>query len=275
MTETIGFIGLGALGAPIAANLIEAGYSLLVYNRTVSKADALVSRGARRVDRAAEAVNPGGIVVSLLWDDASVESVVTGDDFLERLGQGGVHVSMSTISPEASKALAAIHARHGAHFVEAPIFGRPEAAVAKKLWIPLAGPRAAKDRVRPVLEAMGGQGVYDFGEEIGAATTVKLVGNFLIISAARSMVEGLTLIEKNGFDPRPVVEMLTQTLFPAPIYQSYGRMIAEKTAAFSQSDIPLKDLGIFKRTAERVASPTAISSVLLDILTEQAGANRL
>jgi 3-hydroxyisobutyrate dehydrogenase-like beta-hydroxyacid dehydrogenase len=273
MTETIGFIGLGALGSPIAANLLEAGYPLLAYNRTASKADALVARGAERVDRAVDAVRPGGIVVSLLWDDASVEEVVTSDGFLERLGLGGVHVSMSTISPEGSKALAAMHARHGAHFVEAPIFGRPEAAVARKLWIVVAGPQAAKDRVRPLLEAMGGQGVFDFGEEVGAATTVKLVGNFLIISAARSLLEGLTLVEKNGFDPGPVANMLTQTLFPAPIYQSYGRMIAERSVAFSQSDIPLKDLGLFRKTAERAASPATISGVLLDLLREQAGAD--
>ena len=270
MAETIGFIGLGNLGFPIAANLLDAGYSLSVYNRTASKADALMSRGAERASRAVDAVSTGGIVVTLLWDDASVESVVAGDGFLERLGPGGVHVSMSTVSPEASKKLAAMHARHGSFFVEAPIFGRPEAAVARKLWIVFAGPQIAKGRVRPVLEAMGAQGSFDFGEEIGAATTVKLVGNFLIISAGRALLEGLTIVEKSGFDPKAAIDMLTQTLFPAPIYQSYGRMIAEKTATFSQSDIPLKDIGLFKKTAEQVASPAPISGLLLDLLKGQA-----
>jgi 3-hydroxyisobutyrate dehydrogenase-like beta-hydroxyacid dehydrogenase len=266
MTETIGFIGLGALGAPMAANLLKAGYSLRVYNRTASKADPLVAQGAERAERAADAVTAAGVVVSLLWDDASVEAVVTKDRFLERLGPGGVHVSMTTVSPEGSKRLAALHVDQGCLFVEAPIFGRPEAAVAKMLWIASAGPTAAKDRVRPILEAMGAQGVFDFGEAIGAATTVKLVGNFLIMSAGRSLMEGLTLAEKNGVDARAVVDMLTQTLFPAPIYQSYGRMIADKSPPPAQSDIPRKDLGLFIQTAEQVSSPTAISSLLLSLM---------
>jgi 3-hydroxyisobutyrate dehydrogenase-like beta-hydroxyacid dehydrogenase len=266
MVETIGFIGLGNLGLPIAANLLGAGYPLLVYNRTSSKADALVSRGAERVDRAADAVRTGGIVVTLLWDGPSVESVVTSDDFLQRLGPGGVHISMSTVSPETSKSLAAMHARHGSLFVEAPVFGRPEAAVAKQLWIPFAGPRAAMDRIRPVLEAMGAHGVFDFGEVVGAATTVKLVGNFLLISAARSLMEALTMVEKSGFDPMAVTDMLTRTLFPAPVYQSYARMIAGRSSPAGQSGIPLKDLGLFRTTAEQAAAPTPISSLLLEIV---------
>ena len=270
MAETIGFIGLGSLGAPIAANLLEAGYSLRVYNRTASKADALVERGAERADTAADAVTPDGIVVTLLWDDASVENTLASQGFLERLGPGGVHVSMSTISPDASKRLDALHARHGSQFVEAPIFGRPEAAADKLLWIPFAGPAAAKDRVRPVLEAMGAQGLFDFGEEIGAATTVKLVGNFLLISAARSLQEALTMTQKTGFDPKATIEMLTQTLFPSPIYQAYGRMFGQGTPALSQSAIPLKDVGLFKTAADQAAVPTPVSAMLLQLLSAGA-----
>lgn len=262
MTETIGFIGLGALGAPVAANLLAAGYRLRVYNRTPAKADPLVAKGAVRAESPADAAQPGGIVVTLLWDDASVEAVVASDGFLKRLGEGGLHLSMSTISPEGSKKLAAIHAAHGVDFVEAPIFGRPDAAIARGLWIPVAGAQAAKDRVRPVLEAMGAKGVFDFGERIGAATTVKLVGNFLISSAARSLMEGLTMAERNGADPMAVVEMLTTTLFPAPIYQSYGRMIAQKTVPATQSPIGAKDLGLFISTAARVGAPSPVASLL-------------
>jgi 3-hydroxyisobutyrate dehydrogenase-like beta-hydroxyacid dehydrogenase len=193
------------------------------------------------------------------------------DGFLEQLGPNGIHLSMSTVSPEMSKKLAAIHAQHGSIFVEAPIFGRPEAAVARQLWIPFAGPQVAKERVRPLLTAMGGQGIFDFGEEVGAATLVKLVGNFLISSAVRSLSEALSMAEKNGVDPKAVVDMLTQTLFPAPIYQSYGKMIAEKTVPFSQSKIPLKDIGLFKKTAQQVESPTPIASLLYDLLRSAEG----
>ena len=228
MSETIGFIGLGDLGQPMATNLLNAGYPLRVYNRTASKAEALVAQGAQLATRPADAVTSGGIVASIVWDDAALESVVMSEGFLERLAPGGIHVAMSTVLPETSKKLAAIHAQHGCVYVEAAVFGRHEAAIAHQLWIPFAGPQQAKERVRPLLQAMGGQGIFDFGEEVGAATLVKLVGNFLITSAGFSMREALVMAEKNGVDPKAVVDMLTQTLFDAPIYRTYGKRIAEK-----------------------------------------------
>lgn len=266
MKERIGFIGLGNLGLPMATNLLNAGYPLVVHNRTASKAETLVTQGAQLARRPVDAVTPGGIVATMVWDDAAVESVVTSDGFLEQLGQGGIHLSMSTISPETAKRLAAMHAHHGSYYVEAPIFGRPEAAVAKKLWIPIAGSQIAKERVESLLKAMGGQGIFDFGEEVGSATLVKLVGNFLISSAVRSLREALSMAEKNGVNPKAVIDMLTSTLFTAPIYQSYGKMLAEKTDSFSQSKIPLKDVGLFIKTAEKVESATPISGLLRDLM---------
>ncbi|HEX6552971.1 MAG TPA: NAD(P)-dependent oxidoreductase [Ktedonobacteraceae bacterium] len=279
MSEMIGFIGLGQLGLPMATNLLKAGYPLRVYNRTASKAQSLLAQGAQLASRPGDAVTSGGIVATIVWDDAALESVVMSDGFLERLGPGGIHLAMSTVLPETSKKLAAIHAQYDCTYVEAAIFGRPEAAVARQLWIPFAGPQQAKERVRPLLQAMGGQGIFDFGEEIGAATLVKLVGNFLIGSAAYSLREALSMAEKNGVDPKAVVEMLTHSLFPAPIYQSYGKRIAEKTeigqtAAFNQSKIPLKDVGLFKKTAQQVESPTPIASLLYDLLRSDAGTAR-
>src|SRR6266702_2835833 len=271
MSETIGFIGLGHLGLPMATNLLNAGYPLRVYNRTASKAETLVAQGAQLAPRPVDAVTSGGIVASIVWDDASLERVVMSDGFLEHLGPGGIHLSMSTMLPETAKKLAAIHAQHDCAYVEAPIFGRPEAAVARTPWIPFAGPRPAKERVRPLLQAMGAQGIFDFGEEVGAATLVKLVGNFLIVSAGYSLREALSMAENNGVDPKAVVDMLTQTLFPAPIYQSYGKMIAEKTVTFNQSAIALKDAGLFKNTAQQVESPTPIASLLYDLLRSDEG----
>lgn len=268
MTETLGFIGLGALGVPVASNLLQAGYRLRVHNRTPAKADPLIARGATWAARPADAATPGGIVVTLLWDDASVEATVASEDFLPRLGQGGVHVSMSTVSPDASRRLARSHAWHGSHLVEAPIFGLPAAAAARKLWIPFAGPEAAKKRVRPLLEAMGAQAVFDFGDQVGAATTVKLAGNFLIISAAASLTEALSLAKGNGVDPQAVVDMLTATLFPAPIYRNYGRSVAEGIAGLNRSAIPGKDLGLFQRSAEAVGSPARIADLLLSLREE-------
>ena len=266
MSETIGFIGLGRLGIPMATNLLKAGYPLRVYNRTTSRADSRVREGAQLAARPAEVVTTGGIVATIVWDDEALESVVMSDGFLEHLGPGGIHLSMSTVLPATAKKLAATHAEHGCVYVEATIFGRPEAAVAHQLWIPLAGPQKAKERVRPLLQAMGGQGIFDFGEEVGAATLVKLVGNFLITSAGYTVREALSMSEKNGVDPKAVIDMLTSTLFTSPIYQSYSRRIAEKAAIFGQSKIPLKDVGLFQKTAQQVESPTPIASLLHDLL---------
>ncbi|HEX2913164.1 MAG TPA: NAD(P)-dependent oxidoreductase [Chloroflexia bacterium] len=269
--EKIGFIGLGLLGLPMATNLQQAGYSLVVYNRTASKAEALVARGAEEATTPVEAVQRGGLTISILWNDAVLEKTVTSDGFLEKLGPGGIHLSMATIQPETARRMAKLHADYGCTFVEATIFGRPEAAAARELYIPVAGPQAAKEKVWPLLEAMGGKGLFDFGEEIGAANVVKLIGNYLIFSAAQSMQEGLALAEKSGVDPKAVVQMLTTTLFSAPIYQSYGKRIAEKSAATGQSPIPLKDIGLFKTCAAKLEMPTPIADLLDVLLKKEAG----
>lgn len=266
MSDVIGFIGLGHLGLPMATNLLNARYALRVYNRTASKADTLVAQGAHLASRPVDAVTTGGIVATIVWDDAALESVVRSDGFLEHLGPSGIHLSMSTVLPETSKKLAALHAQHGSVYIDAPIFGRPEAAVAHQLWIPFAGPQSAKERVRPLLQAMGAQGIFDFGDEVGAANMVKLVGNFLIASAGYSLREALSVARRSGVDPRAVVDMLTQTLFDAPIYRSYGARIAGHTSPFSQNAIPLKDVGLLNQTAQQVETPTPIAHLLLDLL---------
>lgn len=270
MSERIGFIGLGHLGLPMANNLLDAGYPLRVYNRTASKAQPLLAKGAQLANSPADAATSGGIVATIVWDDAALQNIVMSEGFLERLGPGGIHLAMSTVLPETSKRLAATHAEHGITYVEAPIFGRPEAAIARNLWIPLAGPQDAKERVRPVLKTMGGKGIFDFGAEVGAANIVKIVGNFLIFSAAYSLREALLMAEDNGVDPKAVIDMLTRTLFPDPIYQNYGKMIAEKTAIFGESPIPLKDVGLFKTTTQQVDSSTPIANLLLDLLRTDA-----
>ena len=117
MSEMIGFIGLGHLGLPMATNLLKAGYALRVYNRTASKAESLVAQGAQLVTRPVDAVMPGGIVATIVWDDAALESVVMSHGFLERLGPGGIHLAMSTVLPETAKKLAALFNKSGVKFL--------------------------------------------------------------------------------------------------------------------------------------------------------------
>ena len=144
MAEHLGFIGLGLLGLPMATNLVAAGYQLSVYNRTAAKADPLVARGAKLAANALDAAQP--IVVTSLWDGPVVESLIT-PEFLDRM-TGGLHISTTTMLPATSKQLAELHAKHGVGFVEAPVFGRPEAAAAKQLAIPYAGSARDKDRAK-------------------------------------------------------------------------------------------------------------------------------
>ncbi|WP_420596432.1 NAD(P)-dependent oxidoreductase [Deinococcus sp.] len=269
MNESIGLIGLGDLGQPVARNLLASGYPLTVYNRTASKTEPLVALGAEAAARPSEAVTIGGTVLTIVADDAALESVVMSEGFLEALGEGGVHLSMSTVSLALSRKLAALHAQHGSSLIEAPVFGRPEAAAARQLWICTAGPQAAKQRVQPVLDALG-QGTYDFGEAIGAALTVKLAGNFMILSAGLAITEALKTAKASGVDPVKVIEMLTQTLFPAPIYQSYGQLIAADPDRMMTNWIGQKDMGLFRALSAAVGADTPLASLLQEQLQAAA-----
>lgn len=268
MSETIGFIGLGNMGLPIASNLLAAGYSLKIYNRTPEKAQPLVEQGAQAVQYPAEVVEPGGIVITMLANDAALESVVLGENgILSHAGKDSIHLSMSTVSPATAQKLNALHQQQGSNYVAAPVFGRPDAAAARKLWIAFSGQPIAKSRVKPVLEQLG-QGIFDFGEDAGAANVVKLAGNFLIVSAIEAMSEAFTLAEKYGIDRTEIANLFGQTLFACPIYQNYGRMIAQQQyepAGFKLS-LGLKDVTLALQTAKDSQMPLPLASLLHDRL---------
>jgi len=266
MSEPIGFIGLGKMGFPIAENLLRAGHPLKVYNRTASKAAGLVAAGAQSVSSPAEVATSGGIVVSMLADDHAIEEICAGDDsFVTRLGAGGIHISMSTIAPATARRLAEEHAKKNVTYVAAPVFGRPEAAASRQLAICVSGPADAKRRVAPILAAVG-RATFDFGEDTGAANVVKVCGNFLLAAAIEAMAEAFTLAEKNGVDRKRVAEMLTQTLFPCPVYQGYGKRIAENSyepAGFRLA-LGLKDINLVLQTAGSSPMPMPLGSLLRD-----------
>jgi 3-hydroxyisobutyrate dehydrogenase-like beta-hydroxyacid dehydrogenase len=262
----IGFVGLGAMGAPMAANLMAAGYKPRVYNRTASKADPLVAQGAVRVEQPGDAAVPGGVVITMLADDAALETVTLGNaGVAESLGQGGIHISMSTVAPATARRLARHHASLGSAYIAAPVFGRPDAAKAKRLWILAAGAAAQKTAIRPILDAMG-QGVFDFGEDPGAANVAKLAGNFLIAANIEAMSEAFAMAEKQGVDRLAVADMLAKTLFACPIYQGYGRMIGEKrfTPVGFRMPLGLKDVELVIRTAAEVKVPMPTASMVRD-----------
>jgi 3-hydroxyisobutyrate dehydrogenase-like beta-hydroxyacid dehydrogenase len=268
MAENIGFIGLGGMGTPIATNLLAAGHPLKVYNRTASKAAALKSQGATIVSAAADVASPGGIVFSVLSDDRALDEVCGAQpSFVERLGPGGVHISLSTIAPATAKRLAETHQKHGVAYVASPVFGRPDAAAAKRLWICISGPATARERIRPLLAAIG-QDVSEFGEDPSAAHLVKVCGNFLIFAAIEAFAEALTLAEKDGVDPAALSKFLTETLFACPVYQNYGKVLVG-----GQFEDPkfrlvlgLKDVNLALSTAAASEMPLPTASLLRDRL---------
>ncbi|ACT94843.1 NAD(P)-dependent oxidoreductase [Dyadobacter fermentans] len=262
MSEKIAFLGLGNLGTPIAEILLEAGYELVVWNRTASKAEPLTKLGATVVENAIDAITPGGIVFSVLADDAAVEELFSME-LVEKLGKDGVHVSMSTISPETSRQLAQVHEWYGAHYVGAPIFARPEAVRAKVGNICLSGNAGAKERIKPIVENFV-KGVFDFGDDPGAANVIKLAGNFMIACSLEMMGEAFTMAEKNGISRQSIYEMLTSTLFAAPIFQNYGKLVASNTyepVAF-RFPLGLKDINLTLQTASDVNAPMPFADII-------------
>ena len=276
MSKQIGFIGLGNMGQHMAHNLLQAGFELRVYNRDPRKAQPLVAQGAQQVFHPREVVEPGGIVVTMLANDDALEQVVLGEDgVLASLGSQGIHLSMSTIAPATARKLADLHAKQGSLYVAAPVFGRPEAAAVQKLWIVVSGARAARERVRPVLQALG-QGISDFGEEPGAANVVKLTGNFLTAATLEVIAEALTLAEKNGLDRSEVIELLGQPSFAGSVFQQYGRAIAHKryTPAGFYLSLGLKDVDLVLQTASEVQMPMPVASLLHDRLLASVAKGR-
>jgi 3-hydroxyisobutyrate dehydrogenase-like beta-hydroxyacid dehydrogenase len=198
-----------------------------------------------------------------------VEEVTSGDEGILRcLDPSSVHLSMSTISPEAARHLAGLHDLYETRYVAGPVFGRPDAAAAKKLWVMLSGDADARAQVRPVAEALG-QGVFEVGDDPAAANIVKLCGNFLIAAALEAMAEAFTLAEKAGVDRATAYSVLTQTLFANPLYQNYGRVIASETYEPAGFALPLgqKDIGLVQRIGRATHTPLPLASLLLDHLT--------
>jgi 3-hydroxyisobutyrate dehydrogenase-like beta-hydroxyacid dehydrogenase len=264
MENKIGFIGLGNLGIPMAKNLIEAGYHLQVYNRTASKAGELDQAAISVCDTPAQAANGVPIVITILSEDSVLKEVVTGENgILKTMQKNALHISMSTISPETSEQLAALHTKQGSQYLAAPVFGRPEAAAARKLWVCVSGPTNAKKAATAPLNSLG-QGIIDFGDSIGGANVVKLTGNFMIMASLEMMAEAYTLAEKNGLDRQQVADFFSSTIFSAPIFQNYGKFIASKNygpAAFT-ARLGYKDARLALGLAQKSEMPAPLISLV-------------
>jgi 3-hydroxyisobutyrate dehydrogenase-like beta-hydroxyacid dehydrogenase len=266
----IGFIGLGQMGAAIAANLVRAGHDVAVWNRSVAKAEPLVQSGASLMATPKAAAANRAVVFTMLADDAALAAVLDGDDgLMAGLSADAVHVSMSTIAVASAERIAATHRARGQRFLCAPVFGRPAAAAAGKLFVAAAGDPADLKTVTPPLEAIS-QRVFYLGATPSSASLVKLCGNFMILAAIEALGEAMALAEKGGVAKQHLLEVLTGTLFDSPVYRTYGEILIEgrfKPAGFA-APLGLKDMRLVGQSAETLRVPMPLLSLLRDHLLQ-------
>ncbi len=273
---TTGFIGLGGMGAAMAANLVRAGQVVRVWNRSPGPVAALVAQGAEAAASPAEAAQ-AEVLFSMLADDTATRLAIVDAGALDALPAGAVHVNMATVSVAFAREMAALHAGRGVGYVAAPVLGRPDMAAAGKLNILAAGPTGLINRVQPLLDAIG-QKTWRFGEQPEQANAVKLAANFMIASAIEAMAEASTLAAGFGVPPGAFLDMIAATLFAAPVYKGYGTLIAERRfvpAGFKMT-LGLKDIRLALEAAEAAHVPLPFAGVLKDNLLDgiaHGGAN--
>jgi 3-hydroxyisobutyrate dehydrogenase-like beta-hydroxyacid dehydrogenase len=267
----IGFIGLGNLGTPIAENILQKQKELFVYNRTVSKVKPLVEKGATACSSVKELASICDFIFSIVSDDAALNNVTKGNDGIaQNLKAGGVHISMSTILPSTALQLAEIHKQNNSYYAAAPVMGRPEAARAGKLNFLVSGEKTIIEMIKPLLQDAGGAGVWEFGNEPAAANVAKLCSNFLIVSAIEAMAEGINLAKKSGVDAAAWINMLTQTIFSAPVYINYSNILLKEQfqpAGFALR-LGLKDVNLVMGQSGEVKAEMPIGKLMQQRLNE-------
>jgi 3-hydroxyisobutyrate dehydrogenase-like beta-hydroxyacid dehydrogenase len=261
----VGFIGLGRMGSGMARNLLRAGHEVTVYNRTPGRSQALSADGARVAESVAEACRVEALITMLANDDAVKEVVLGPEGIVSHLQPGALHISSSTISVALARRLAEAHRASRQKFVSAPVFGRPEAAAAARLYILVAGDRAAQEVAMPLLNILG-QRTFVVSEQPEAANLGKLGGNFLSASVIESLGEALALVSHGGLDSAAYLEFLTTTMFGAPVYRTYGPLIAQRRfepAAFA-AELGAKDIRLLLGAAQELRVPMPLASLLND-----------
>ena len=274
MMERIGFVGVGNMGQPMALNLLKAGYDLIVYDLEERRIVPFTAIGAAQAFRLRDVGEPGGIALSMVPNDASLLDVALSEGgLLERLCPGGIHLSLSTISPEVSSQLAELYAERGCTFLAGTVLGRPDVAARAALSIYLSGPAAAKQRVLPLLQTLGSH-VYDLGEDVAAANVVKLGANFLILAALVAMGEAAAFVDGHGVDRALFLRSMAESpLFGGAVYTGYGRMIGERDYADENFPVPmgLKDARLVLEAAQRIGVPMSVAQLALEhLLAAQA-----
>ena len=240
--EDLSFVGLGQMGQPMALNLLRATQGereMCVFDQQAARMTPLIAQGACGASRLGAVAREGGIVFSMVPDNRTLLQIALGEGgILQQLGKGGIHVSCSTVSPQVSEHLARLYQKHDCTYLTATVLGRPEVAQRGELAILLAGKHAAKQRIKPLLAALGKR-LYDLGEKVETATVAKIACNFLIAAAIEAMGEAAALAEGYDLDRGRFLEIIRELpLFQGSVYQGYGRMIGARD--FSENRFPVE-----------------------------------
>ena len=271
----VGFIGLGNMGRPMAENLIRAGHTLTVYNRSAAKAAGL--DGATVAQSPSDAARDAEVVITMLADDHAVAEAIFGGDHEGAIGllpKGSIHVSMSTISVDLSGRLATAHLKADQGYVAAPVFGRPPAAAQAALWVVAAGDARHVDRCRPLFDAIG-RGLSVVSDNPAAANAVKVTGNFMIASVLETLGESFALVRKHEVAPAEFLAILN-SVFRSPVYELYGALMAGER--FEPAGFPvrlgLKDVRLALAAADSSGVPMPLASLLHDRFMAASGRGR-
>lgn len=261
----IAYLGLGNMGAAIVRHLLEAGHSVTVFNRTIEKAQALADAGARVAANPREAVAGAEVAFTMLADDAATQQMVLDEGGIAGgLAPGAIHVSNSTISVAMARRLFDEHLLRGQFYVSAPVFGRPDAAAAKRLLIVAAGAAPAVAKVKPLLDAIG-RGTIEAGPEPWQANLIKLCGNFMIMSLVETFAEAFATLRKSGVDHHLFLSVINE-LFGSVVYKTYGGVVANQQyhPAMFFLRLGLKDNGLLRDAAKEVGAPMPLADLVSD-----------
>ncbi len=265
-------IGLGAMGRAIARNLVEAGHDVVVWNRSPGPVAALEALGATPAATLADALATP-VVLSVLSDDAAVADLFLDSGALASATPGAIHANLATVSPELAARAARAHRDHGLEYVSAPVFGRVPVAEAGALTVMAAGSRTALTALEPYFAVIGNR-TWRMGDDPAVANVSKILGNYLVASAIQALSEAVAVGESAGLDPQQLVDLLTSTLFPGPVYSGYGSMIASRSylpAGFTTT-LGAKDVHLALDTASSLGIDLPLGEVLGDVFARALAA---
>lgn len=273
MAEQIGFIGLGIMGQGMARNLLRAGFDLVVWNRTPSKMDALVSEGASAAGSPAELARACDIVITCVSDTPDVEAVVLGENgVIHGLREGSLLIDMSTISPKVTREIAARLAERGVHMLDAPVSGGSEGAARGTLSIMVGGEADQVSRAMPILEAMGKTITHVGGH--GAGQTVKLVNQILVVVNMLAVGEALLFAQAGGLDLQKTLDAVTQGAAGSWMLSNRGpQVIARDWRPGFTIDLQQKDLRLVLEAADENGVPLLGTALVFQLYRtlQQAG----